>query len=95
MVRRDVQKEGKVSVSFWVDKDAADQLEYLAEKGGITRSRLLSNIAEGAAHDLMLLDKLGVVRLAAFYHQVREGIKKKTTEYKDKNIIITDNENYQ
>jgi len=77
------------------DKDTADKLEYIAEKGGITRSRLLSNIAEAAAHDFMLGDKFGFVRFARFYHQMRERLKNKTTEYKDKNILIRDNEDYE
>jgi predicted DNA-binding protein len=91
---KDSQKEGKVAVSFWIEKDIADRLEYLAEKGGLTKSKLLSNIVEVVVHDLMIVDKFGIVRLGRFYHEMREGIKNKTTKYKDKKIMsdIMENE---
>lgn len=79
------QKEGKVAVSFWIEKDSADKLEYLAEKGGLTKSKLLSNIVEAVVHDMMLVDKVGIVRLARYLQDLREAIKNKTT---NKNKII-------
>ena len=80
------QKEGKVAVSFWIEKDVADKLEYLAEKGGLTKSKLLSNIVEAAVHDIMLVDKVGIVRLVCFLQDLREAIKNKTTN-DDKKIM--------
>ena len=84
---KDEKKEGKVAVSFWVEKEVADKLEYLAEKGGLTKSKLLSNIVEAVVHDMMIVDKFGIVRLGRFYHELREGIKNKTTKYKDIKIM--------
>lgn len=87
VMAKDTQKDGKIAVSFWVEKDIADKLDYLAEKGGITKSKLLSNIVEVVVHDMMIVDKLGIIKLGRFYYELREGIKNKTTKYKDKKIM--------
>jgi predicted DNA-binding protein len=84
---KETQKDGKVAVSFWIEKDIADKLDYLAEQGGITKSKLLSNIVEVVVHDMMIVDKLGIIKLGRFYYELREGIKNKTTKYKDKKIM--------
>jgi hypothetical protein len=80
-------KDGKVAVSFWVEKEIAEKLDYLADKGGITKSKLLSNMAEAMVHDMLIMDKIGAIRVARLYLDLREAIKNKATEFKDKKII--------
>jgi len=84
---KNTTKDGKVAVSFWVDKEIADKLDYLADRGNITKSKLLSNMAEAMVHDMMILDKIGVVSIAVFYLNLKEAIKNKTTKFRDKKII--------
>ena len=80
-------KDGKVAVSFWVEKEIADKLDYLADKGGITKSKLLSNMIEAMVHDALILDKIGAIRVARFYLDLREAIKNKATKFKNRKII--------
>jgi len=49
----------------------------------------LSNVIEAAVHDLGILDKMGFVRMATFYLDMREAIKNMGTTYKDKKILST------
>jgi predicted DNA-binding protein len=83
---KEAKKDNKVAVSFWIDKDLVDKLDYLADKGGLTKSKLLSNIVEAVVHDMMLVDKVGIVRLASFLQDLREAIKNKIAN-KNKKII--------
>ncbi len=84
---KNTAKDGKVAVSFWVDKDIADKLDYLADRGNITKSKLLSNMAEAVVHDMLILDKIGVVSVALFFRDLKDAIKGKTTKFKDRKII--------
>jgi hypothetical protein len=87
VMAKEIKKDDKVAVSFWVDKEIADKLDYFAEKGGITKSKLLSNIVEAVLHDMTIIDKVGFVGVACFLMDLREAIKNKFTNYKDKRIM--------
>jgi hypothetical protein len=87
MMTANVAKEGKVAVSFWVDKELADNLDYLADKAGITKSKLLSNMVEAAVHDTLILDKIGAIWVARSYLRMRDALKNKATDYKNKMIM--------
>ena len=83
------EKDGKVVISLWIDKELVEKLDYFADKAGITRSKILSNIIEAAVHDLGILSKLGIMRIVKFFLDMREAIKNVGTEYKDKQILST------
>jgi hypothetical protein len=84
---KEKEKDGKVVVSIWVDKKIVNDLDYIAEKGGITRSKLISNLLEMAAHDMMIVDKFGGLRMAAFFWDMRDALRNAGTKFKDKLIM--------
>lgn len=86
---QDKEKDGKVVVSLWIDKELVNKLDSFADKVGITRSKILSNIIEAAVHDLGIMEKTGVLSIAKFYLDIREAIKSMGTTYKDKKILTT------
>jgi hypothetical protein len=89
IMAKEKEKDEKVVVSIWVDKKTVKDLDYVADKGGLTRSKLLSNILEATAHDLMVLDKFGVVRMSAFFWDMRDALKNARSQFKNKFIMGT------
>jgi metal-responsive CopG/Arc/MetJ family transcriptional regulator len=83
------EKGDKMAISLWVDKEVVEKLDYIAEKGGLTRSKLIANLLECAVHDLMILDKTGFIRLAVFYHDMRDAIKNMKTNFSEKQVLAT------
>jgi hypothetical protein len=89
IMAKEKEKDEKVVVSIWVDKKVVKDLDYIADKGGLTRSKLLSNILEASAHDLMELDKLGVIRMSTFFWDMRDALKNARSQFKNKFIMGT------
>jgi hypothetical protein len=87
IMAKEKEKDEKVVVSIWVDKKTVTDLDYIADKAGLTRSKLLSNVLEASAHDLIVLDKCGVIRMSAFFWDLRDALKNARSQFKNKFIM--------
>jgi hypothetical protein len=65
------------TLSVWVDEDVLNDLDLLAKKAGITRSKIVCNILEVATSELKALDKVGILRVTLFLRDLEEVIKKR------------------
>jgi len=65
----------KRSVTLWISKDLAERADRLAEKGGITRTKLLSNLAEIGIDELERLDSWGMMVAVRVFEEMKEKLK--------------------
>lgn len=66
-----MRKDGK-AISIWVDHETAERVSRIAKKVGISNSQLLKNVALCGLDDAEMLDKLGVLTLAALIQKTKE-----------------------
>jgi len=80
------EKGDKMAVTLWLDKSIVERLDRLAEKGGLTRSKLMANLIEVGSEDSVLLEKLGLWAVARIFMDMRDRLKtgsKKTLKIED------------
>ena len=66
-----------MAVTVWVKKDLVSRIDNLAEKGGLSRSKLIANLLEVGVEEIEVADKVGFWALARVYQDLRERLKKK------------------
>ena len=71
------EKGDKMALTIWLDKGVALRAERLAEKGGLTRSKFLSNLIEVGIEEVEWADKMGLWALGRVYQDFRERLRKK------------------
>ena len=71
------EKGDKMALTIWLDKGVALRAERLAEKGGLTRSRFLSNLIEVGIEEVEVADKIGLWALGRVFQDFRERLKRK------------------
>jgi predicted DNA-binding protein len=71
------EKGNKKAVSIWIDKELDIKIEYLADKAGITKSKLLANMIEVTVEEIEAADKIGLLALARVFQDLRERTKKR------------------
>lgn len=78
------EKGDKKAISVWIDKELDKRIEELAEKGGLTKSKFLSNLIEVGVEEVWAANKIGVWALARVFEDFRlktqKKIKKVTTK---------------
>ena len=70
------EKGDKQAVTIWIDKSLVERIEKLAQKGDLTRSKLITNIIEVGVEDVEIMDKIGVWATARVFKDMRERLKK-------------------
>lgn len=53
----------RISTTLRISQTQADELDYYANKIGLSRNQLLTNIITVELENLLVLDKLGILRL--------------------------------
>jgi metal-responsive CopG/Arc/MetJ family transcriptional regulator len=68
------KKEAK-TIGIWIDQGLLLRLDQIAEKAGVSRNQLMTNLIEVGLEEAEAFDKLGLYRLARLIEQSRERIK--------------------
>jgi predicted DNA-binding protein len=76
------EKGDKKSLTVWIEKELVTKLDALAEKGEITRSKLVTNIVSTQIYEVKKYQKLGFVYIATAIRYIREKVSKKKTSVK-------------
>jgi metal-responsive CopG/Arc/MetJ family transcriptional regulator len=69
------EKGDKQAVTIWIDKNLVKQIDLLAGKGDLTRSKLIANLVEIGAEELMVMNKVGIWAMARIYENIRQRLK--------------------
>ena len=87
-IKEEKEENDRMAVTLWIEKSTVKRLDVLAEKGSLTRSKLLTNLVEASLEELEAMDKMGVLAtvivLRDFVENIRswrEGTKKKTSRH--------------
>ena len=75
--------EDKMIITMWAERSLVNRLDVLAEKAGLSRSKLLQNLLKVSVDEMESMDKLGVLATAVVLRDFavnlrswREGKKK-------------------
>lgn len=71
------EKGDKQAVTIWIDKGLVAKIEALAEKGGLTRSKLITNLIEVGVEELESMNKLGIWATLRVFEDMRQWFKKR------------------
>lgn len=77
-----VKKNGR-SISLWLDDDLVARVDALADKSGITRSKILANMIEMNVKSLERADSAGILPLVLLMRDLEEGLKGWVRQVKD------------
>ena len=67
----------KMALTVWLDKGVAERAQLVAERGGLTRSKFLSNLIEVGIEEVEWADKIGLWALGRVYQDFRERLRKR------------------
>lgn len=70
-----MKKKNGQTVSIWMDQNLLADVDRLAEKAGLTRSKMISNMVEVATNSLTKADSVGIVSIAILLRDFEEGIR--------------------
>jgi len=71
------EKGDKQAVTIWVDKGLVVKIEALAEKGGLTRSKIITNLIDVGVEELEAMNKLGLWATLRVFEDIRQWLKKR------------------
>ena len=69
------EKGDKQAVTIWIKKDLVEKIDSLAEKGDLTRSKLISNLVEVGVEELTIMNKVGLWAMAKIYEDIRQRLR--------------------
>ena len=69
------EKGDKQAVTIWIRKDLVAKIDALAEKGDLTRSKLISNLVEVGVEELTVMNKVGLWAMAKIYEDIRQRLR--------------------
>jgi metal-responsive CopG/Arc/MetJ family transcriptional regulator len=69
------EKGDKQAVTIWIKKDLVEKIDRLAAKGELTRSKLISNLVEVGAEELVAMDKVGFWAMAKIFEDIRQRLR--------------------
>lgn len=69
------EKGDKQAVTIWIKKDLVSKIDALAEKGDLTRSKLISNLVEVGVEELTVMNKVGLWAMAKIYEDIRQRLR--------------------
>lgn len=64
----------KQALTVWVDKELAARIDILAEKAGLTRSKITKNMIEVCVDQLEVMNTLGVLSTGVVFRNFKESI---------------------
>ena len=67
-------KEGGQTVSIWVDKELVERIDRLADRAGMTRSKLIRNMIEVSLEELELIGKFGMLHHSQIIKKARKKL---------------------
>lgn len=67
------------TVSLHLPIDVIEKVDRLAEMADISRSKLLANMVEVAADELLALDKIGVLRISLLLRDLSDRVRERVT----------------
>jgi hypothetical protein len=71
------EKGDMKAVTIWIDKSTVEKIEKLAAKGGLTRSKLITNLIAVGVEELEAMNKLGLWATARVFEDMRQWFKKR------------------
>jgi metal-responsive CopG/Arc/MetJ family transcriptional regulator len=77
-----VQKKGK-SITLWLDEETANRLDKVAQRAGLSRSRLAENLLLVGLDEAETLKKIGVLQLAVLLRDLHEKVSKRMADVKE------------
>jgi metal-responsive CopG/Arc/MetJ family transcriptional regulator len=69
------EKGDMQAVTIWINKGLVDRIEKLAQKGDLTRSKLITNIIEVGVEELEIMNKLGIWATLRVFEDIRQYLK--------------------
>lgn len=75
MTKSPALKRDGLTVGVWLQRDLVDRLDSLAERAGITRSKLLANMIEMNVTSLERADSAGILPLVLLMRDLQEGLR--------------------
>jgi len=69
------EKGDKQAVTIWIKKDLVEKIDRLAEKGDLTRSKLISNLVEVGVEEISIMDKVGVWAMARIFEDIKQRLR--------------------
>ena len=69
------EKGDKQAVTIWIKKDLVEKIDRLAEKGYLTRSKLISNLVEVGVEEISIMDKVGVWAMARIFEDIKQRLR--------------------
>jgi len=69
------EKGDMQAVTIWINKGLVERIEKLAQKGGLTRSKLISNMIEVTVEELETMNKLGLWATLRVFEDIRQRLK--------------------
>ena len=70
------EHKGKTAITVWAEKDLIDRIDILADKAGLTRSKITKNMLEVCVSHLEVMNTLGVLSTAVVFRDFKEKIAK-------------------
>ncbi len=76
------EKGDKQAVTIWIKKDLVEKIDQFAEKGDLTRSKLISNLVEVGVEELTIMNKVGLWAMARIFEDIRQRLRGKKSKTK-------------
>ena len=76
------EKADKQAVTIWIKKDLVEKLDQFAEKGDLTRSKLISNLVEVGVEELTIMNKVGLWAMARIFEDIKQRLRGKKSKTK-------------
>lgn len=74
MISSAVKKDGR-TISLWLEGDLVARVDALAEKAGVSRSKILANMIAMNVKSLERADSVGILSMAILIRDLEEGLK--------------------
>ncbi len=78
------EKGNMQAVTIWIKKDLVEKIDQFAEKGDLTRSKLISNLVEVGVEELTIMNKVGIWAMARIYEDIRQRLRGNKSKTKEK-----------
>ena len=78
------EKGDMQAVTIWINKDLVKKIDQFAEKGDLTRSKLISNLVEVGVEELTIMNKVGIWAMARIYEDIRQRLRGNKSKAKEK-----------
>lgn len=74
-VKASARKEEGQSVSCWIKKSTVEEIDRIADRAGLTRSQLITNMLEVSVNSLTKAESYGILSIALLLRNFNEGLR--------------------